>query len=116
MSIPARCRAANFQNPLPSRRRPLPIANGVPSEIRTPDLPLRRRTLYSNELRERIVGPRPGNRTRAVYGDLPLRAYEAQPHISAPIPKFATCAASLDANFGIKRGTNNIRFSCGLRI
>ena len=55
MSIPARCRAANFQNPLPSRRRPLRIVNGVPSEIRTPHLPLRRRMLSSNELRERIL-------------------------------------------------------------
>jgi hypothetical protein len=83
VSIPARCRAASFQNPLPSRRRPLQIINGVPSEIRTPYLPLRRQTLCSNELRERIFGPRPGNRTRAVYGDLPLRAYKAQPHASA---------------------------------
>jgi hypothetical protein len=84
-----RCRSPHvavplsFQNPLPSRRRPLQSVNGVPSEIRTPCLPLRKRTLCSNELRERSFGPRPGNRTRAVYGDLPLRAYKAQPHASA---------------------------------
>ena len=82
MSIPARCRAAGFQNPLPSRRRPLLIVNGVPSEIRTPHLPLRTRMLSSNELREHVWSA-PGNRTRAVYGDLPLRAYKAQPHASA---------------------------------
>ena len=80
VSIPARCRAANFQNPLPSRRRPLPIVNGVPSEIRTPYLPRRRRTLSSNELRERDFWSAPGESNPAVYGDLPLRAYKAQPH------------------------------------
>jgi hypothetical protein len=40
-----RCRAVGDRSELRSF--------GVPSEIRTPDLPLRRRMLYSNELRER---------------------------------------------------------------
>ena len=55
VSIPARCRAAGFQNPPPSRRRPLRIEIGVPSEIRTPYLPHRRRMLCSSELRELIL-------------------------------------------------------------
>jgi hypothetical protein len=84
VSIPARCRAAEFSKPAaepsataPDRQwRSLGDSNSGPSASEAD-------ALYSNELRERIVGPRPGNRTRAVYGDLPLRAYKAQPHASA---------------------------------
>jgi hypothetical protein len=83
VSIPARCRAAEFSKPAaePSATAPdrqwgsLGDSNSVPSASAA-DAP-------SNEPRERIFGPRPGNRTRAVYGDLPLRAYKAQPHASA---------------------------------
>jgi hypothetical protein len=90
-----RCRSPHVAVPRVFKTRCRAVGDrsvfGVPSEIRTPSLPHRRRTLCSNELRERIFGPRPGNRTRAIYGDLPLRVYKAQPHASADAVFAAAC-------------------------
>ena len=55
-----RCRSPHVAVPLVFKTRCRAVgdrsrSSGVPSESRTPYLPLRRRTLWSNELRERIL-------------------------------------------------------------